>query len=289
MSIQINGFDGKPNKALADDAVCAVFVAEAVDLPMTYQNIKTKKTTWHPGRSDGEELSRVSMELLYFEAAYQLIGAPYVNTWMQSSKRPDFISKNQTTDENATSYGCAMLFIHYLYSQLGFSLPAIINKAGGTLEKTYHALTGKNGGYKAFTKLLAKFFPIGDTPLLPFDNPFPLLAGKARDVYVTATESQASPPEGSTSGTATFNACGSGPTSNYEWTLTDQNVRRMRAQVQRLGTSHEECGSSFLAVDAQEAADRLASLGDPTGAAKAHRARASVLNSRYLAAICTSS
>jgi hypothetical protein len=96
--------------------------------------------------------------------------------------------------------------------QLGFSLPAIINKAGGTLEKTYHALTGKNGGYKAFSKLLAKFFPIGDTPLLPLDNPFPLLDGKARDVYPTATESQDSPPEGSISGTATYNACGRGPT-----------------------------------------------------------------------------
>jgi hypothetical protein len=97
---------------------------------------------------------------------------------MQSSKRPDFISKNQTTDGNATSYGGAMLFIYYLCPQLGFSLPAIINKAGGTLEKTYHALTGKNGGYKAFSKLLAKFFPIGDTPLLPLDNPFPLLDGR---------------------------------------------------------------------------------------------------------------
>ena len=137
MWIQINGFDGKANKDLADDAVRAVFVAEAVELLMSYQNINTKKTTWHPGWSDGEGLSRVSMELLYFEAAYQLIGAPYVNTWMQSSKRPDFISKNQTTDENVTSYGCAMLFIYYLYSQLGFSLPAIINKAGGTLGETY--------------------------------------------------------------------------------------------------------------------------------------------------------
>jgi hypothetical protein len=56
---------------------------------------------------------------------------------MQSPKRPDFISKNQTADGNATSYGCAMLFIYYLHSQLGFSLPAIFNKAGGTLEKTY--------------------------------------------------------------------------------------------------------------------------------------------------------
>ena len=66
MWIQINGFDGKPNKDLADDAVRAVFVAEAVELLMSYQNIKTKKTTWHPGWSDGEGLSRVSMELLYF-------------------------------------------------------------------------------------------------------------------------------------------------------------------------------------------------------------------------------
>jgi hypothetical protein len=81
MSMQINGFDGKPNKDLADDAVRAPFLSlRAVELLMSYQNIKPKKTTWHPGWSDREGLSRVWMELLYFEAAYQLIGAPYVNT-----------------------------------------------------------------------------------------------------------------------------------------------------------------------------------------------------------------
>jgi hypothetical protein len=144
---------------------------------------------------------------------------------MQSSNRPDFISKNQKKDTKAISYGCSMLFIYYLYSQLGFSLPSIINKAGSTLEATYHALTGKKNGYKAFTKLLAKYFPIGATPFLPFDNPFPLLDGNARDVHVTATESQTAPPESSTSGTASFNACGIGAASKYKWTLTNQNVQ----------------------------------------------------------------
>jgi hypothetical protein len=153
------------------------------------------------------------MELLYFEPAYQLIGAPYVNTWMQSSKRPDFISKNQTTDGNATSSGCAMLFIYYL-------CPAARLQSAGD-----HQQSGRDAGKDlpmrsqarmAATRRSAScwqsFSRFGDTPLLPLDNPFPLLDGKARDVCPTATESQDSPPEGSISGTATYNACGRGPT-----------------------------------------------------------------------------
>jgi len=42
--IQINSVDGKSNKDLADDAVRAAFVVEAVELLISYQNIRTKKT-----------------------------------------------------------------------------------------------------------------------------------------------------------------------------------------------------------------------------------------------------
>ena len=234
--VKVNALDGSPNKKLADDGTRAIFVAEIVEVLMSYQDIKTKKTTWHPGWSDGEGLSRVTMELLYHEASYQLLGAPFVNGWMQSTKRPDFVSKNKKTDTDGTSFGCAMLFIYYLYSQLGFGLPSIINKAGSTLEDTYKALTGKSGGYTAFTKLLAKYFPIGDTPTLPFDNPFPLLDGNERSVRVFLSESSAGPNAGSTSGSSKFNACGSRPKSTYKWTLTNLNEKlTCTAQVTGFG------------------------------------------------------
>src|SRR5215469_6502854 len=94
-----------------------------------------------------------------------------------------------------------MLLIYYLYSQLGFSLPAIINKAGGTLEKTYHALTGKNGGYKAFAKLLAKFSRSGIDRYCHLVIRFPCLTARHAMCTPLPQNRRTPRPEGSISGT----------------------------------------------------------------------------------------
>ena len=221
-SMTITPFNLSPNKSLADDGTRAVFVAELTEILMDYQNQQTGTTTWHPRWSDGEGLSRVSAALLYKDAYYQMIHAPFINPWLGLKNRPDFVSKNQKSDVKVDSFGCSILFIYYLYSQLGIDLVSIVSKAGATLDDTYKAVTGKTGGYKAFTDLLAKFYPIADTPYLPFDDPFPLVDGSQRSVTVTMTEKPYAPSPSSTSGSATFNACGNGPTSKYKWTLKDE-------------------------------------------------------------------
>jgi hypothetical protein len=219
--VVMNPFDGYPNKNLADDGTRALFVAEVVEVLMSYQNFATANTTWHPGWSDGEGLSRVSAALLYQDAYYQLLGAPFINIWLQSSTRTDYITTPEQTDQDATSFGCSILFIYYLYSQLGIDLISIVSKAGATLEATYEAVTGLTDGYNALAGLLSRFFPAGETPWLPFDNPFPLVDGLQRSVYVTTSEQATGSALVASSGSATISAGGQCPKKTYTWTLSN--------------------------------------------------------------------
>src|SRR5258707_245661 len=69
----------------------------------------------------------------------------------------------------------------------------LCTKAGDTPEKTYKALTGNSGGYSDFTQFLAPFYPVGQTPSLKTDNPFPLLAGQQRSVQISFSEESNGP------------------------------------------------------------------------------------------------
>lgn len=218
----VDAFDGSPDKELADDATRAVFVAEVAEVLMGHQNFATGTTTWHPGWSDGEGLSRVSAELLYNDACYQLLGGePWANTWFQSTTRSDFVTVPAQTDLNLNSIGCSIIFIYYLYSQLGFDMRSIVSKAGATLEATYGALTGSSGGYEALTSLLSRFFPIAEGRSLSFDNLFPLLDGNQRTVSVTMSEAPEIAPKVIRSGSATISAGGKCAKKTYAWTISN--------------------------------------------------------------------
>jgi hypothetical protein len=158
------------------------FVAEMIEILMTF------KGPWRPGDSGGEGLSRVAAELLHPQ-----YGNGFVNAWLaadptsavaDSEFRKDWVSQNFTGgplkaggsvrgDDDSYSYGCAMLFIYYLKSQLGFSMPQVVQNGGATLADTYRVLTnGQVNGFWAFKSLLAEHFPIGVQS--PTDDPFPL-------------------------------------------------------------------------------------------------------------------
>jgi hypothetical protein len=106
--------------------------------------------------------------------------SPAVNSWLQlqdrESMKKDFVTKTERTDVNSQSYGCAVLFLFYLRSQLGFSESQIIQSGGATLADTYQSLTGGSGtdAFNSFTQLLRPFFPLGKTPPLLTEDPFPL-------------------------------------------------------------------------------------------------------------------
>jgi hypothetical protein len=177
-----------PTLQVSDDIVLAYFAAEMIEILMSF------KGSWRPADSGGEGLSKVAAELLHPQ-----YDRGFVNAWLASDPtidptsavadsefRKDWVSQNFTGgpkreagksvrgDDDSYSYGCAMLFIYYLKSQLGFSMFQIVQRGGPTPGDTYQALT--NGqptkGFWEFKSLLAQHFPIGVKS--PTDDLFPL-------------------------------------------------------------------------------------------------------------------
>ncbi len=126
---------------------------------------------WDCGASNGEGLSRVLAAELY---PAELDGFATASAWLDSSNRPDWVSRTDPTDQSAVSTGCAVLFLNYLRYQLKFSWAQIVQAAGSTLEQSYKSLTGKTGGFAPFKALLDSQFPPGQPSGLTTDNPFPL-------------------------------------------------------------------------------------------------------------------
>jgi hypothetical protein len=186
--IVMNPFDSEGTSSLADDAVQALFIAEIIEVLMGCRDVQTGNTTWQAGKSDGEGLSRMAAGLLHPASYYTLLGGPYVNGWLQSDTRPDWISTSENTDKDRISFGCSILLLYYLRYQLGHSMTEIITEAGPNLEQTYHALTGVGGAYAAFSQFLETFFPIGQTAALKTDNPFPVKQGQQRTVQLSFTQ-----------------------------------------------------------------------------------------------------
>jgi hypothetical protein len=170
--IRMDPLNNFANQEQADDGVQGLFVAEIIEVLMEYRNIKNKKISWHAKMSDGEGLSRVAAATLHPVGYYSALDGPFVNGWLENErqvKRPsarggiheNWVTTNDPTDTTSDSYGCAILFIYYLRDQLNFSMGAIINKAGDSLENTYQALTRSSNGFQPFKALLDKYLPAG--------------------------------------------------------------------------------------------------------------------------------
>lgn len=167
---------------ISDDFARFLFVAEVAELLMQFYG-------WNPGSSQGEALSRILAEELYPSSAYdsRYGTAPWVNAWMNSNPRPDWITKNEAFDRNAVSYGCGILFINFLRSQLNYTMPDISYLSGGvTLADRYRNLTGSiDDGFAVFIQLLEKHFPSDKPQTLLTNNPFPLYDATQREVRLS--------------------------------------------------------------------------------------------------------
>jgi hypothetical protein len=104
--------------------------------------------------------------------------------------RADYVNTVLPFPGNGPATGCSMLFLYYLFTQLGFSIEEIIANAPGyksdgltlnatgTLRGVYQNLTGDTGDpFPKFKEILAFHFPetspatiTGPNP----DNPYPL-------------------------------------------------------------------------------------------------------------------
>lgn len=129
--------------------------------------------------AEGEALSRfLATQLLLVKHLGQ---PPFAfltgNIWMQSD-RPDWINvPDPAGNTDWIQVGCNLLFINYLHTQLGFSIPAIVAAGAYNLRLVYRNLTGDNGDPFPFFKHLLDIAFTDNTTITPItnqDNPWPL-------------------------------------------------------------------------------------------------------------------
>lgn len=131
----------------------------------------TQAVGWDCGASNGEGLSRVLATALY---PAQLNGYTTAAAWLDSPDRPDWVNKTNPTDQDSVSNGCAVLFLNYLNTQLGYGWEQIVQAGAATLAETYTKLTGNTNGWTLFSQQLNKDFPLGTASGVTTDNPYPL-------------------------------------------------------------------------------------------------------------------
>ena len=132
-----------------------VFMNEWVEILMSLSSGK-----WNAGNSSGEGLSQYAGIIRFQTGHYNYYGS-WVDGWLNNHPRPDWVNTTEGTDRNSISFGCAIAFIFYLNTQLGFSITQIIAAGASNLATTYRTLTGDSGDpFPFFASLLEHVFPI---------------------------------------------------------------------------------------------------------------------------------
>src|SRR6516162_283916 len=154
--------------ATAAERVKNVFMAEWSEILMSLTN------NWHAGDSSGEALSQYC-SIIRFPAGHYSYYGSWVNNWLKTS-RPDWVTKTEPTDKNPVSFGCALAFIFYLNTQLGFTINQIIAAGSANLAQAYTALTGDHANpFPLFHDQLGIIYPGAATIIRPnLDNPYPI-------------------------------------------------------------------------------------------------------------------
>jgi hypothetical protein len=158
--------DFKNVPSLDIDYTRMLLVAELVEVFEAAQNVG-----WNCGASNGEGLSRVLATALY---PAELNGYTTAAAWLDTPARPDWVNKTNPTDQDAVSNGCAVLYLNYLNTQLGFGWDQIVRAGGPTLAQTFTNLTGNPDGWTPFRTQLDNNFPIGTPSGITTDNFYPL-------------------------------------------------------------------------------------------------------------------
>ncbi len=143
-----------------------LMVAELVEVFEAAQGVG-----WDCGASNGEGLSRVLATALY---PAELNGYTTAAAWLDAPKRPDWVNNTNPTDQDPVSNGCAVLFLNYLNTQLGYGWGQIVQAGAPTLAQTYTNLTGQPDGWTPFRQQLDNNFPLGTPSGVTRDDPYPL-------------------------------------------------------------------------------------------------------------------
>jgi hypothetical protein len=182
LSSQMDGTGGAyHHSCLATDLYCDVQISPTINADVTSALAVAEMVEvfeamqgglWNCGASNGEGLSRVLAEESYPGVLEQL-GYSSAKAWL-NSRRPNWVGRTLPTDQSMVANGCAVTFLNYLHTQLGFDWDKICQAAAPTLALTYNQLTGKTAPFRDFASLVAKKFPEGIPTDLGTDNPFPI-------------------------------------------------------------------------------------------------------------------
>ena len=120
-----------------------LLVSEMVENFMRVQN-----RGWFGSGTEGSEGEGLSRFLAAQFLAVNGLGNPppgfdNSNAWLNSS-RADFVNNIRAADDGPDEVtGCSLLFIYYLFSQLGFTIEAIVAAGANPLSGVYRNLTSK--------------------------------------------------------------------------------------------------------------------------------------------------
>ena len=176
--IRINPLDPTGN-LLTPDEMRLRFCAEMAEQLMYAYN-------WHPRDGQGEALSRWLAYLCYPADAFI-----DVNDWLLQDPRPDWVNNLKPSDTDDISYGCGLIFLNYIVSQLQLSMRDFLLAGGNTMADRYHNLTkAADDPFVTMNNLLLKHY--GKVVQLATNDPFPLYDAKDRKVLFSYTKSATS-------------------------------------------------------------------------------------------------
>jgi hypothetical protein len=160
-----------------------LLVSEAVEMFMETQGKDWYGGSWQSGGNEGsagEGLSRfLGTQFLLANGRSLDITAGYdiAFTWLTSAARADYVNHvDPTLNGFVPQVGCAILFIYYLHTQLGFTIEQIVGAGSQQLGGVYKNLTGDaSDPFPYFKQLLEAAFP-GTATITSgnLDDPYPL-------------------------------------------------------------------------------------------------------------------
>jgi len=148
---------------------------------ITEQFMREQGRGWYGNNTEGSEGEGLSRFLAARLLANNGLGLPPAgfdnsNLWMNSA-RNDFVNNIIKTDDGPdAATGCSLLFLYYLFSQLGYTDSQIVAAGASTLAGVYNKLSGDGGDpFPYFKALVNSAYPGTSTiPGPDLDNPFPL-------------------------------------------------------------------------------------------------------------------
>lgn len=145
-------------------------------LESSEQFMASANNGWFQGSNEGSKGEGLSLFLgLEFLIANALPPVPafLVPVWL-NDLRGNFVDNAPDDPGDDETNGCTTAFIHFLHTQLGFSINQIIAAGADTLADVYTKLTGKHDAWNAFIGLINLHYPQPQTYNPATDNLFPV-------------------------------------------------------------------------------------------------------------------